>query len=245
MHTYIADSAAVLSGPVELPIIPGIGIQLPSNAIQLPAKLANPAAGHVWAMVDGQPQQVADHRGTVYSTDTGAELQHTKLGDLPAGTTAEPRPSADHSWIGSAWAFDAVLQSANRLALAVGLCESVDAAADAARAAVVGDPLRAVEYERAASEAQSFADAGYQGDVPPMVAAWAISGRTTQQAAEDILREAAQYDGAIVQLRTLRLEAKELIRAAMSEGNAELAENIATEAITAIQAAVVGIGNNT
>ena len=124
------------------------------------------------------------------------------------------------------------------------LSKQIDTAADAARAAVVGDPLRAVEYERAASEAQSFAAANYQGDVPPMVAAWAISGRTTQQAAEDILREAAQYDGAIVQLRTLRLEAKELIRAAMSEGNAELAENIAAEAITAIEAAVAGIGNN-
>jgi len=159
------------------------------------------------------------------------------------GFIAAP-PSKHHQWNGTTWLEDAGLLAQQATKQTATLCARIDTAADAARAAVVGDPLRAVEYERAASEAQSFADAGYQGDVPPMVAAWAISGRTTQQAAEDILREAAQYDGAIVQLRTLRLEAKELIRAAMSEGNAELAENIAAEAITAIEAAVAGIGNN-
>lgn len=124
------------------------------------------------------------------------------------------------------------------------LCNRIDTAADAARRAVAGDPLRAVEYDRAASEAQAFAAAGYQGEVPPMVAAWAISGRTPQQAADSILAEAAQYNGALVQLRTVRLQAKELIRAAMADGNVELAEDIAAETIASIEAAVAGIGNN-
>lgn len=124
------------------------------------------------------------------------------------------------------------------------LCRSVDQAADAARRAVAGDPLRAVEYDRAASEAQAFAAAGYQGEVPPMVAAWAISGRTAQQAADSILAEAAQYNGALVQLRTVRLQAKELIRAAINAGNIEQAQGIAAETIASIEAAVAGIGNN-
>lgn len=124
------------------------------------------------------------------------------------------------------------------------LCAQVDHAADSARRKVAGDPLRAVEYERAAAEAQAFTDAGYQGDVPPMVAAWAISGRTAQQAAESILAEAAQYNGALVQLRTTRLQAKELIRAAMAAGDVEQAQDIAAETIAAIEAAVTGIGNN-
>lgn len=124
------------------------------------------------------------------------------------------------------------------------LCAQVDASADAARRAVAGDPLRAVEYDRAASEAQAFAAGGYQGDVPPMVAAWAISGRTPQQAADSILAEAAQYNGALVQLRTVRLQAKELIRAAINAGNIEQAEDIAAETIASIEAAVAGIGNN-
>lgn len=124
------------------------------------------------------------------------------------------------------------------------LCESVDAAADAARVSVAGNPLRAVEYERAAAEAQTFAAGGYQGEVPPMVAAWAISGRTPQQAADSILAEAAQYNGALVQLRTVRLQAKELIRAAINAGNIEHAQDIAAETIASIEAAVAGIGNN-
>lgn len=244
MHIYLADNMGVLIGPVELPVIPGIGVQVPSNAIQLPAELPESAAGKVWALVGGQPQQLADHRGQVYSTNTGEPLQHADLGELPAGLTFEPRPSPDHSWNGNAWAFDADLQAINRKALQAALCQQVDTAADTARAAVAGDPLRAVEYDRAASEAQAYAAAGYLDDVPPMVAAWAISGRTPQQAAESILREAAQYTAALVHLRTIRLQAKELIRAAMAAGNIEQAQDIAAETITAIEAAVAGIGNN-
>lgn len=127
---------------------------------------------------------------------------------------------------------------------AASLCAAIDAAADDARRAVAGDPLRAVEYDRAASEAAAYAAAEYQGEVPPMVAAWAISGRTPQQAADGILAEAAQYNGALVQLRTTRLQAKELIRQAMANGNVEQAQDIAAETIASIEAAVAGIGNN-
>lgn len=124
------------------------------------------------------------------------------------------------------------------------LCRSIDLAADAAREAVAGDPLRAVEYERAAAEAQAFADAGYQGEVPPMVAAWAINGRTPQQAADNILGEAAQYQAALVQIRALRLQAKELIRTHCAAGENALAKTIAEETVANIQSAVAGIGNN-
>lgn len=126
----------------------------------------------------------------------------------------------------------------------VSLCAKIDEAADTARRAVAGDPLRAVEYDRAATEAHAYVSGGYQGAVPPMVAAWAIKGRTAQQAADDILREAAQHNGALVQLRIVRLQAKELIRQAMADGNVELAEDIAAETIASIEAAVAGIGNN-
>ncbi len=124
------------------------------------------------------------------------------------------------------------------------LCSQIDTAADVARRAVAGDPLRAVEYANAATEAQAFAASGYQGSVPPMVAAWAINGRTPQQAADSILAQAAQYNAALVQLRTLRLQAKENIRVAMTEGNLIQAQDItaATEAL--ITSTVAGLGNN-
>ncbi|MFY1021510.1 hypothetical protein [Ectopseudomonas khazarica] len=244
MHIYIADNFGVLTGPVELPTIPGIGIQMPSNAISLPNKLANAAAGKVWALVDGQPRQLADHRGEVYSTATGEAQQHDALGALPEDLTTEPRPSADHRWSGSAWAFDAELQAANQQALLASLCQSIDTAADLARRAVAGDPLRAVEYDRARLAAEQFAAADYQGEVPAMVAAWAINGRTPQQAADSILAEAAAYTHALELLRTTRLAAKEQIRALMAANQVDQAQQVADQTIASIEAAVAGIGNN-
>lgn len=193
----------------------------------------------------GAWQLVEDHRGTVYSTTTGEAQQHSELGELPAGLTSESRPSADHLWTGTTWALDAALQAANLLALQVSLCQQIDTAADAARRAVAGDPLRAVEYDRAAVEAQAFALAGYPADaVPRTVAAWAINGRTAQQAADSILAEAAQYTEALYFLRETRLQAKDLVRQAMAAGNVEQAQDITAETIASIEAAVAGIGNN-
>lgn len=123
------------------------------------------------------------------------------------------------------------------------LCHSIDVAADRARAAVAGDPLRAVEYDRARIEAEQFTANGYQGDVPPMVAAWAINGRTAAQAATDILHEAAQYSAALVQLRTTRLAAKEQIRALMAADQVDQAQQLTEQTIAAIEAAIHGVGN--
>lgn len=123
------------------------------------------------------------------------------------------------------------------------ILESVDRAADQAREAVAGDPLRAVEYDRARLEAEAFAAADYQGDVPRTVAAWAINGRTARQAADEILAEAAAYTEALYTLREARLQAKEQIRTAFAAGNTELAEDIAAETVAAIEAAVQGVGN--
>lgn len=124
------------------------------------------------------------------------------------------------------------------------LCQVIDNAADKARTKVAGDPLRAVEYDRARIEAEAFKAANYQGTVPRMVAAWAINGRTSRQAADSILAEAAAYTEALFCIREARLQAKELVRQAMAAGNVEHAQDIASETIAAINAAVTGIGNN-
>ncbi|MNJ50608.1 hypothetical protein D3C77_458860 [compost metagenome] len=102
-----------------------------------------------------------------------------------------------------------------------------------------------MEYQWAADEAQVFKDADYPTDaVPPMVAAWAIGGRTAQQAADNILAEAAAYNGALVWLRTTRLAAKEQIRALMDGEQYEAAEALTAQTVAAIRGAVSGIGNN-
>lgn len=101
-----------------------------------------------------------------------------------------------------------------------------------------------MEYEKAAAEAQAFKDADYPADAcPRSVAAWAINGRTPRQAADSILAEAAAYAEALYQIRETRLQAKELIRKAMAEGDSAGAEDIAAETIAAIEAAIHGVGN--
>lgn len=132
----------------------------------------------------------------------------------------------------------------SQAATAAALCQRIDTAADRARRAVAGDPLRAVEYDRARLAAEQFAAAGYQGEVPAMVAAWAINGRTPQQAADSILTEAAAYTSALELLRTTRLAAKEQVRALMAGNQVEQAQQLTEQTVAAIEAAVAGIGNN-
>lgn len=124
------------------------------------------------------------------------------------------------------------------------LCSKVDDVADKVRQAVAGDPLRAVEYDRAATEAQAFKSAGYPADaVPRTVSAWAINGRTATEAADSILAEAAQYAEVLYLIRERRLQAKELIRQKITAGACEEAKQIAAAAIEAIQNAAAGVGN--
>nr|WP_288467471.1 hypothetical protein [uncultured Pseudomonas sp.] len=119
----------------------------------------------------------------------------------------------------------------------------IDRAADTTRRAVAGDPMRAVEYDRTRLQAEQFAAAGYQGEVPAMVAAWVTSERDAQAAAEDILREAAQYEQALVQVRTIRLQAKEQIRALMAAGDVDQAKQLTEQTTGNLAACVQGVGN--
>lgn len=137
-----------------------------------------------------------------------------------------------------------VIDPPSAIITAASMCHSIDTAADAARLAVAGDPLRAVEYEKAAAEAAAYADADYPADAcPRSVAAWAINGRTPRQAADSILAEAAAYAEALYQIRETRLQAKEQVRQAMAANQVEQARLIASAAIDSIRAAITGIGN--
>jgi len=89
--------------------IPGIGYQVPEGDIDLGRELVAPAEGFVWALVDGEPVLLADHRGTVYSTATGKPQQFDALGELPEGLTLDPRPSPAHAWTDGQWTVSAEL----------------------------------------------------------------------------------------------------------------------------------------
>jgi hypothetical protein len=154
------------------------------------------------------------------------------------------QPSAVHDWDGEQWVLDAAKIALLEQQEAEHLCAKVDAAANSARAALAGDPLKAMEYAQAAVDAQAFQDAGYpKKDVPLAVSAWVVKGRTAKQAAEQILAKDAQLHEALLALRVLRLKAKEQIKAQAAQGKIDLARNASEEAITAIRQTVANVAD--
>ena len=116
---FLIDDVGVLSGPVEFPEVPGIGRQLPGNAVELADRLPPAASGFVWAMVDSQPVQLADRRGTVYQTSNGEAVTYAELGELPEAFTTEPKPGQFYQWLEGAWVEDvaAAAEAARKQAL--------------------------------------------------------------------------------------------------------------------------------
>lgn len=120
-------------------------------------------------------------------------------------------------------------------------CQQIDQSADDARRSVLGEPLRALEYQVAAQEAQAFAQAGYAGEAPPTVQAWMdAAGLEAQPAADHILGEAVAWKGALYAIRAVRLKAKQDVLKAI---NHDEAEHLADAAIAQIQFSIQGIGN--
>ncbi|HWH88173.1 MAG TPA: phage tail protein [Pseudomonas sp.] len=155
-----------------------------------------------------------------------------------------PQPSLAHEWDGQQWLADASKLATLEHLEAENLCAKVDAAADNARSALAGDPLKAMEYAQAAADAQAFQDAGYpKKEVPLSVAAWVVKGRTAKQAAEQILAKAEQLTDHLLTLRTLRLKAKAQIRAQAGKGKIDLARSAADEALIAIGELASGLSS--
>lgn len=151
------------------------------------------------------------------------------------------QPSSAHDWDGEKWALNLSRVVELEQRETERLCTKVDAAADNARTALAGDPLKAMEYAQAAADAQAYQDAGYpKKEVPLSIAAWVVKGRTAKQAAEQILGKAGQLTDHLLTLRTLRLKAKTQIRAHATKGNIDLARSAADEALLAISQLVSG-----
>ncbi|MGX1173324.1 phage tail protein [Pseudomonas sp. R151218B TE3479] len=159
------------------------------------------------------------------------ELHQFEEGLRPA------RPSPAHDWNGDSWVLDVEKAGVLKQQEGERLCDKIDSAADSARRALAGDPLRALEYRQAALEAQAFKDQGYpKKAVPLSVSAWVVKGRTARQAADQILAKAAEFEANLLALRELRLKAKAQIRAHMAKGKADLASQVADEVLATIRA---------
>ena len=116
--------------------------------------------------------------------------------------------------------------------------QQIEQAADQARAAVLGDPLRAIENQLAEGEAKAFKLAGYAGEVPLTVQAVVdAQGVEPVEAAEAILQEALAWQAALSLIRAARLKGKVEVLKATTHAQAEA---YADEAINAIRASVPG-----
>lgn len=162
-----------------------------------------------WDFEKSAWQYIENHVGEkVYSTDDGGEIEVKELGALPENTTSTPRPSKYHTWNGSEWDITPE-SSAQRIkdARLVGT--------DSINNTIAGAYERFMrfkaEYELRETQAQAFKDAGYAGEVPSQVAAFATpAGKTAKEAADIILQQAVNLRSALDALGVLRMRKFEL-----------------------------------
>lgn len=116
--------------------------------------------------------------------------------------------------------------------------QQIEQAADQARAAVLGDPLRAVEYQMAEADAKAFMVAGFDGEVPATVQAVVDASEVSPQAATElILAESAAWRSALCEIRAARLMGKQAMLKATTHAEAEGYADTAIDAIRAISKA--------
>lgn len=138
----------------------------------------------------------------------------------------------DGNYLG--YAFEALPVGAALLVAA----QQIEQAADQARAAVLGDPLRAVEYQMAESDAKAFMVAGFDGEVPATVQAVVDASEVSPQAAAElILAESAAWRGALCEIRAARLKGKQAMLKATTHAEAESYADTAIDAIRAVSKA--------
>lgn len=116
-YYYVNERTQELNGPVELPVIPGMGVVLPGNAIELPEVLPPAESGHVWVWRDGAALQLIDLRNRpVYRKDNGNFFYWNELGPLPEYQTLKPRPSEFYIWGTDDWVLDVAAERVGKVA---------------------------------------------------------------------------------------------------------------------------------
>ncbi|WP_415765400.1 tail fiber assembly protein [Pseudomonas sp. ZB1P45] len=117
VYYYVYETTQELVGPVELPEIPGMGVVLPGNAIELPEALPAAETGYVWVWRNGAASQLIDLRNRpVYRKDTGGLQFWYELGPLPDYLTVKPRPGEYYVWLNDDWELDLAAERTGKTA---------------------------------------------------------------------------------------------------------------------------------
>ena len=175
-----------------------------------------------WEIID-------DVRGVWY----GADGQAVQIDDLDAdvsGMTREAPPDATYKLVNGKWEQCPDKVAAADAARRAELCARIDAAV----AAIYARFGRfEAEYTLREQQAKAYKAAGYKGDVPVQVAAFATpAGKTPREAADIIIAQSEQLRGALSQLGVLRMRKYEVMQAA----DVTKAQSVADEVLAAIAA---------
>ena len=182
---------------------------LPAGCVDAAPPEARAGFAAQWQPEKQEWTYIPDYRGqTAYRTDTGEEDTVIHAGELPPELTLTPRPSEYHTWSGKAWTLS---ESAAAQVLADAQAQGAAQINDAVEAVLQPLTRFEVEYKRREAQARAYRDAGYKGDVPCQVAAFAKpTGKTPKEAADIIIAQADMLYSLLDKLGEMRMRKFEL-----------------------------------
>ena len=182
---------------------------IPAGCIDTEPPAAKAGQAAKWDADAKKWQYIPDHRGqTAYRTDNGQPETVQSAGELPPELTLTPRPSEYHVWDGKAWVLS---ESAAAQALADAQAQGAAQINDAVEAVLQPLTRFEVEYKRREAQARAYRDAGYKGDVPCQVAAFAKpTGKTPKEAADIIWAQSEMLYATLDRLGEMRMRKFEL-----------------------------------
>ena len=177
---------------------------IPAGCVDTEPPAAKAGQAAQWQPEKQEWTYIPDYRGqTAYRTDNGEEATVIHAGELPPELTLTPRPSEYHVWDGKAWVLS---ESAAAQALADAQAQGAAQINDAVEAVLQPLTRFEVEYKRREAQARAYRDAGYKGDVPCQVAAFAKpTGKTPKEAADIIIAQADMLYSLLDKLGELRM----------------------------------------
>ena len=182
---------------------------IPARCVDTEPPAAKAGQAAKWDADAKKWQYIPDHRGqTAYRTDNGQPETVQSAGELPPELTLTPRPSEYHVWDGKAWVLS---ESAAAQALADAQAQGAAQINDAVKEVLQPLTRFEVEYKRREAQARAYRDAGYKGDVPCQVAAFAKpTGKTPKEAADIILAQSEMLYATLDRLGEMRMRKFEL-----------------------------------
>lgn len=129
---YLFNEAGYYTGTYtaqESPMEPGVYIKPTLSTDVAPTVTAN-----FWPkFTNGVWVNIPDHRGIVWDTFTGLQVEQTELGEVPSNLTLIPKPAGHYHWANGTWVEDYIIPTLSmrqaRLALLnMGLLTAVEAA---------------------------------------------------------------------------------------------------------------------